>query len=75
MIRSISEEVWTTGPDPQLVRQMGVRAAADGLDAAYERAIELASKFELHDFEHDERRSYAWGRNKDAGVVHLFIVR
>jgi|HubBroStandDraft_6_1064221.scaffolds.fasta_scaffold1092042_1 hypothetical protein len=75
MMRSISEEIWTTGVDSKLVRQMGIRAAADGLEAAYERAKELASKFEIHNFEHDEQRSYAWGRNKDTGVVHLFIVR
>jgi hypothetical protein len=75
MMRSISEEIWTTGVDSKLVRQMGIRAAADGWEAAYERAKELASKFEIHNFEHDEQRSYAWGRNKDDGVVHLFVVR
>jgi hypothetical protein len=75
MLRAIVEEVWTTGVDPKFVRNLGVRNAVDGFEAARDRAIKLAARFAVHDVFYDERHFYAWGRNKAGKEVHRFIVR
>lgn len=75
MLHPIIEQIWTTGVAPKLVREIGVRAAEEGWEAARERAKQLASKFEVHDFMYGEDYFYAWGRDKDGKEVHRFIVK
>ena len=75
MLHPIIEEIWTTGTHPKLIRRVGVRAAEDGWEAAYDRAKLLASEFaEQHGFLHDEQYSFGWAREKDSDVTHRFIV-
>jgi len=75
MLHPIIEEVWTGGADPRPTRRARVKDAKDGWHAAYDRARELAAKFDESDFVHGEEYSYAWGRNKDSKKTHRFIVR
>ena len=75
MLHPIVEEIWTTGAEPKLARPVRIKDARYGWEAAYERARELAAGFDESDFVHGEHYSYAWGRNKDSGKTHRFVVR
>lgn len=75
MLHPIIEEVWTSEVQPRPLRLARIKDARDGLDAAYERARELAARFDESDFVHGERYSYAWGRNKNAKETYRFIVK
>ncbi len=75
MLHPIVEEIWTAGTDPKLARRTRVKDAKYGWEAAYERAKELASKFDESDFVHGEQYSYAWGRNKDSKKMHRFVIK
>jgi hypothetical protein len=75
MLHPIVEEVWTAGHDPKLKRRVRVKDATYGRDAAYERAKELAARYDEWDFVHGEMYSYAWGRNRNSQKIHRFVVR
>jgi hypothetical protein len=75
MLHPIVEEVWTTGVEPKMKRRVRVKDAKYGWDAAYERARELAARYDESDFVHGEQYSYAWGRNKNSHKIHRFVVR
>jgi hypothetical protein len=75
MLHPIVEEIWLTGPRPTLARQTRIKDARYGWQAAYERARELASRFDESDFVHGEQYSYAWGRNKDSDQMHRYVVK
>lgn len=75
MLHPIIEEVWTSEVHPRPLRRARIKDARDGWDAAYERARELAAKFDESDFVHGELYSYAWGRNKNAKETYRFIVK
>jgi hypothetical protein len=75
MLHPIIEEIWTAGTAPQLAGRMRVKDARYGWEAAYERARELAARFDESDFVHGEQFSYAWGRNKDSDRTHRFVVK
>lgn len=75
MLHPIVEEIWTTEDDPKLAKRTRIRDAKDGWNAAFERAVELASRFDIWDFVHGVEYSYAWGRNEKSKKVHRFIVK
>jgi len=75
MLHPIIEEVWTTGLNPRPTRLARIKDARVGWDAAYDRARELAAEFDESDFVHGEQHSYAWGRNRNSGETHRFIVK
>jgi hypothetical protein len=75
MLHPIIEEVWTTGVDPKPLRRARIKDAKDGWDAAYERARELAAKFDQSDFVHGEQYSYAWGRDDNSRATYRYVVK
>ena len=75
MLHPIIEEVWTSGAETKLKRRVRVKDVKYGRDAAYQRAQELAAKYDEWDFVHGELCSYALGRNKNSQKIHRFVVR
>jgi hypothetical protein len=75
MLHPIVEEVWTTDVAPKLARRVRIKDAKDGWEAAYQRAQELAAKFDESDFVHGRDYSYAWGRNRKSRKIHRFVIR